>query len=158
MRQVPLSLLSAGILGLTLSACSINGERIRTTGTMPDENLEGELYSALNYDFQMDAIVGNGGWGPTLQRVEATIHFHDLRCKLAGRRQVCAFDIRIEAEVRHVEFYREVPEALRCTVKFRPDGEGWAVEHLGPKHGRGHSRTTVKCAPLESVSVIPSHP
>lgn len=145
------SLLSAGLLGLALSACSINRDIIRTTGTVPDENLEGQLYGALNYDFRIDAMIGNGGWGPTLQQAEATIHFHDLRCKLVGNRQFCTFDIRIEAETRHVEYYGDVPEALRCTVRFRPDGDGWTVEHLRPKHGRGHSRTTVKCNPLESA-------
>jgi len=120
----------------------------------PAEPRAGQLRAAIWDDLQLNGMIGNGNevaslwmnfWGyaddPPL------LHILDLACRGSEMVQRCRFDLLREGGAIVVDG-RTVPDRIRCRAMIRRtrDGEGeWAIPHLPPNPGGGHSRTTLRC-------------
>lgn len=149
MRMIARSLLWVVLSGLSLSACSMDRETLRTTAKAPGQPLRNELYGAIWDDLRSEItmIFEGGGWVSVLRGSGAdgnlTVHIRDMRCRSSGRGRLCAFDLVRDSDPKRISDINE-PKMLRCTASFRYEEGEWTVDRLPPKGGR-HSRSTMEC-------------
>jgi hypothetical protein len=123
----------------------------------PPEDLAREVRAAIWSDLEMNALIGNGNWVGSLwynassDNADAPdLHIQDLSCRPRARGHQCAFVLFRDGGVVKV-LGEDAPARLRCDAIFeRQDGEeGLGIRHH-PPHGEGHSRTTMKCHPVQA--------
>jgi hypothetical protein len=116
----------------------------------PSDQMAGQLRSAIWYDLQVNAMIGNGNWLASLwynagSENTPNLPIQNLRCDGGTNVLRCSFTLFRDGGVAKV-LGEEAPDKLACDATFiRPeDGTGWAVKHIPPKRA-GHSQTTMRC-------------
>lgn len=137
------------VMGFGLSSCAIGRGTIRMAKA-PNDIVAGKLRSAIWGDLQHELMINWGGWSDLLRGSdddeELMLRIDDIRCQSSKLRQLCAFDLVRENELKRASD-KDVPKALHCTARFIYLDEEWTVRRL-PPHKGGHSRTTMRCSTI----------
>jgi hypothetical protein len=120
-----------------------------------------EYCAAIFDDVRLNAMIGNGNleisseWAQGRKGDDVSIRIEELSCPERRKRKKCGFTLHRVLTRNGVETVDPtLPQQLRCTAILKwfdtPGETGWGVEHLPPRHGRGHSTTSMTCNRTET--------
>ncbi|MDP2129424.1 MAG: hypothetical protein Q8J79_00935 [Erythrobacter sp.] len=121
----------------------------------PTAPLDGQLYSAIWYDLQSNALIGNGNelaarWmnaGSGNDRPSPQLHIENLTCQGNSIRLKCKFGLFREGSVANYNG-QPVTDRLSCNAEFVRNAktDEWLIPRLPPGPSGGHSRITIACS------------
>ena len=151
------TIVAAVSLMSTLSAGCSTVEKSEQQWFAPDDELASQLYEAIWFDIQSNALIGNGNvhlatWAnaASSQKNLQQLHIQDLRC--TGGDLLLSCDYYLFREGGVAEYMGSpAPDRLSCSNDFRrgDDESEWAIPRLAPRPNGGHSRITIECRPLD---------
>ena len=121
----------------------------------PTAPLDGQLYAAIWYDLQSNALIGNGNelaasWmnaGSGKDRPSPQLHIENLTCRGNSIRLKCKFGLFREGGVANYNG-QPVTDRLRCDSEFVHNAktDEWLIPRLPPGPSGGHTRITIECS------------